>query len=83
MQIIDVYKRQEEDDAKEDKKKSGLEILKMHGIMSYADVYKRQGKIERRLNIFVIYSFCKMRSQVNRKLLVAYGVLQCRLICRL
>lgn len=26
----------EEDDAKEDKKKSGLEILKMHGIMSYA-----------------------------------------------
>ena len=36
-----------------------------------------QGKIERRLNIFVIYSFCKMSSQINRKLLVAYGVLQC------
>ena len=64
-----------------------VEELILNGISKATDPGSggrhEQGKIERRLNIFVIYSFCKMSSQVNRKLLVAYGVLQCRLICRL
>lgn len=39
----------EEDDAKEDKKKSGLEILKMHGIMSYAQTMEWKGPLSYRI----------------------------------
>ena len=40
----------EEDDAKEDKKKSGLEILKMHGIMSYAQTMEWKGPLSYRID---------------------------------
>lgn len=40
----------EEDDAKEDKKKLGLEILKMHGIMSYAQTMEWKGPLSYRIN---------------------------------
>ena len=40
----------EEDDAKEDNKKSGLEILKMHGIMSYAQTMEWKGPLSYRID---------------------------------
>ena len=40
----------EEDDAKEDKKMSGLEILKMHGIMSYAQTMEWKGPLSYRID---------------------------------